>query len=269
MGVIRWFGRHLFLTILIIAVIFGYVYRDKLDQELGLRDLAKRYDIARYWPSWSPKPKGDAGKTAAATPQPAAPAPAPQPTAPQAAAPQPAPSPPHRLPRRPQRQHPHRPPAPAAQPAPQPAPAAAPTPAPAPAPAAAPAPAPAAAAPAPAPAQDNLRAEWMAARKAFWDGDLEAAETKYIDLMAANADEPDLAGELGNLYLRQGKRDEAAAMYLEAGRRILRGPNPVRANTVIAILMGLSPESADELRRDLFDHINQQTPAKGATGNVQ
>ena len=323
MGIIGWISRHLVLTLLIVAVVAGYIYRDELNEELKLQEFAEKHDLARYWPAWTPQtmtveadeataeeveteaPKAEeplaeeakteeakAGEAKAEEPEAEKPqteeAKAEEPKTETAAAPAAEPA----AEKAPETAAAAKPEAPAEQsseaakstetaaaaPAPAPEPKAEAAPAPTPvakaeapaqpvaAPAAAPAPAPAAA---PAPVSDDLRADWMAARKAFWDGDLQAAEAKYIKLMAAHADEPDLAGELGNMYLRQGKREEAAAMFLEAGRRMLRGPYPVRANSVIAILNGLAPERADELRRDLFDHINQQQAPATSAGQSQ
>lgn len=161
------------------------------------------------------------------------------------------------------------PPAPASVAAPAPAPAAAPAPVMSPAPAAPPQAAteatpvgvmpPPTAQPGSAPALgDALRAGWIEARRAHVSGNIEDAERRYKALMRDFPDEPDLAGELGNIYYAQGKNDSAADMFMEAGQRMLRGPNPERAGILLGILNRLDQNKASALRKALFETRRQR-----------
>ena len=54
----------------------------------------------------------------------------------------------------------------------------------------------------------------QAAREAYWSNDFERASGFYTELLAQN-DQPDYKGELANVYWKQGKSNEAVALYLE------------------------------------------------------
>jgi len=70
---------------------------------------------------------------------------------------------------------------------------------------------------APPPMRDDLV---QRARRAFWNGDFEAAETAYIALVSAYPEDADGFGELGNLYQSMGRTDAALDAYFEAGVRL-------------------------------------------------
>jgi hypothetical protein len=58
------------------------------------------------------------------------------------------------------------------------------------------------------------------ARRAYWNGNFDAAERVYMDAITAYPDDPDLFGELGNLYQAMGLDDRALDAYFEAARRL-------------------------------------------------
>lgn len=97
------------------------------------------------------------------------------------------------------------------------------------------------------------RDAWVEARRLFWAQDLPKAEQAYRKLVTENADEPDLPGELGNLYLMQGRVDEAVDQYYEAGLRALRGPNRSKAGAIISDLSRLDRGKAEALRRQAME----------------
>jgi hypothetical protein len=67
------------------------------------------------------------------------------------------------------------------------------------------------------PDRDTLVQE---ARRAFWNGDFEGAERHYVDAISAYPDDPDLFGELGNLYQSMGQSGRSLDAYFEAARRL-------------------------------------------------
>lgn len=281
MVAIRWVMSHLVVVLLVVALGVGFVFREEIAKEFGMEDqlasLDAQLDWERFWPRTEgpllrvkplEKAKGDAApvvapdvkitpiepKAAKAAPAvKAAPAPV------KKAMPSPKPAPVVKAPKTAV-------PSPAQVAKPATAPADMPAPKPQPAPAApvkiakaAPSPmvsAPAAKRPAttvaPAASAGSLEEGWTDARRAFADGKTDMAVSLYVALAAAHPDQPDLAGELGNIYLTQGKTEEAAAQYYEAGQRMLKGSNKWRANTVLSVLNRLDPSKADALRKELF-----------------
>ena len=55
------------------------------------------------------------------------------------------------------------------------------------------------------------------ARRAFWNGDFEGAESAYMSVISAYPEDADAFGELGNLYQAMGKDEQAMDAYFEAG----------------------------------------------------
>ena len=82
------------------------------------------------------------------------------------------------------------------------------------------------------------------AREAFWNGSVDKAESLYKSLISKGNTSPDIYGELGNVYYANGKLEDAATMYYEAGVRLselqLFGP----AMHMVSILKGLKSDKA-------------------------
>lgn len=86
-----------------------------------------------------------------------------------------------------------------------------------------------------------------AAREAYWLHDHREAESLYRQLIALDPDNPDGYGELGNLYFTQGKWEEAASVYFEAGSRLARTGHIMEAENLLDVIRGLESPRADEL----------------------
>jgi hypothetical protein len=89
------------------------------------------------------------------------------------------------------------------------------------------------------------------AREAFWLRDYEVAEKHYRALTQREPDNPDGYGELGNMYFSQGRWDEAAATYYEAGIRLIDEGLFTRAGQMVEIIRGLNGEQAGDLERQI------------------
>ena len=85
------------------------------------------------------------------------------------------------------------------------------------------------------------------ARESFWLRDFDDAEQHYRKLTQIDPDNPDGYGEMGNMYFSQGKWDEAAAAYYEAGTRLLNEGRVVQARHMVEVIRGLNSPLADEL----------------------
>ena len=98
-----------------------------------------------------------------------------------------------------------------------------------------------------APALDDaVKAQWTAARTAFWQRDMDKTVELYKALVAST-DLADVAGELGNVYMMQGDQEGAKAMFSEAADRHLKSATPMNAGAVMGVLMRLDPDKAKEV----------------------
>jgi hypothetical protein len=86
-----------------------------------------------------------------------------------------------------------------------------------------------------------------AAREAFWLHNYEDAEKNYHALTELEPQNPDGYGELGNMYFSQGRWEEAAAAYYEAGTRLINEGRLDSARELVIVIRGLNGQQADEL----------------------
>ena len=86
-----------------------------------------------------------------------------------------------------------------------------------------------------------------AAREAFWLHNYEDAEKNYRALTELEPENPDGYGELGNMYFSQGRWDEAAAEYYEAGIRLVSEGRLDAARELVNVIRGLNGKQADDL----------------------
>lgn len=86
------------------------------------------------------------------------------------------------------------------------------------------------------PVAPSYHDEVQRARRAFWNGDFEAAEAAYMDVVEAFPDDPDAFGELGNLYEAMGKPELARDALFAAGVRLKNRGAREKLQQVIEIL---------------------------------
>lgn len=89
------------------------------------------------------------------------------------------------------------------------------------------------------------------ARRSFWNGHTRESENIYLDLASNDNNDPDIYGELGNVYYTQGKWKQAGKAYYEAAVRLLAQNNNKqvsnRVNYLLRVIQGLDKESAKKL----------------------
>jgi len=85
------------------------------------------------------------------------------------------------------------------------------------------------------------------ARESYWLRDFDAAEQHYRKLTQIDPDNPDGYGEMGNMYFSQGKWDEAAAAFYEAGTRLVKAGHLVQARQTVEVIRGLNGPQAEDL----------------------
>ncbi len=86
------------------------------------------------------------------------------------------------------------------------------------------------------------------ARRAFWNGDFEGAETAYVTLISKYPDDADAFGELGNLYQSMGKPAEALDAYYAAAVRLRASGKREKLSEVIDLLDTYNYPDTDQLR---------------------
>ena len=93
------------------------------------------------------------------------------------------------------------------------------------------------------------------ARKLFWGGNMQASEKLYLELTSLDDSDPNVYGELGNIYYSQGKWKQAGKAYYEAAVRLLDGSGSGRVNSrvsyLLRVIQGLDTESAEKLRNKI------------------
>jgi tetratricopeptide (TPR) repeat protein len=85
------------------------------------------------------------------------------------------------------------------------------------------------------------------ARRAFWNGEFEAAEAGYMAMISAHPADADGFGELGNLYQSMGKPQRALDAYYEAAVRLKASGEQERFRELVELLTREGDPRADTL----------------------
>jgi hypothetical protein len=88
----------------------------------------------------------------------------------------------------------------------------------------------------------------QAARRSFWNGDFEAAEAAYVTAISRYPEDPDLFGELGNLYQSMGKHARSLDAYFAAGQRLRAMGERDKLSQVIDLLESQGYSDTTRLR---------------------
>lgn len=92
------------------------------------------------------------------------------------------------------------------------------------------------------------------ARQAYWRGNIQQSESMYLRLVNLDNTNPDMYGELGNVYYAQGKWRQAGKAYYEAAIRFIDmdlHDNNNQIDYLLRIIQGLDADSAEKLRAKL------------------
>ena len=88
----------------------------------------------------------------------------------------------------------------------------------------------------------------MAARQAYWQGDLARAETLYAALAKDAPGNPDVIGEYGNILFAQKRFDAAGEAFLATGRLLAKNGQTKQIHPLIGVLQNIAPQKAATLR---------------------
>ncbi len=89
------------------------------------------------------------------------------------------------------------------------------------------------------------------ARLAFQNGKADDSVRLYKELSELNPDDPNVFGEMGNVFYSQGKWKEAGLAYYQAASCLLAQGKPEQVPYLYRVIQGLDPESAEKLRSKL------------------
>lgn len=89
------------------------------------------------------------------------------------------------------------------------------------------------------------------ARNAYWQKDHARAEEIYQQAAKLDSRNPDLYGELGNLYFSQGKWQQAADAYYAAGLQLIEQGKSDRVRHLVTVLKGLDSVQAEKLEKSI------------------
>jgi len=98
---------------------------------------------------------------------------------------------------------------------------------------------------------EDAKQMFYMARQTYWMGDSLGAEKMYLKLADVDNDNPDIYGELGNVYYSQGKWNEAGKAYYEAAIRLLDLDRVNQVNYLLRVIQGLDSESAEKLKQKM------------------
>ena len=96
------------------------------------------------------------------------------------------------------------------------------------------------------------------AREAFWRRDVAKAEELYSKLTEAQPGNPDLWGELGNLYFSQNKIKEASDAYYKAAEILIEEGHIRQVENLMGIIGNVDQEKARELFERMQSKYQQQ-----------
>jgi Flp pilus assembly protein TadD len=99
------------------------------------------------------------------------------------------------------------------------------------------------------------------AREAFARGDVDGAVTMYNEAIKNNASDPDVRGELGNIYYMTGRLPEAAQAYFDAAKLLLDKKELDRVDALLPIIDQINPMMADKLTQKLHEAMGVQMMA--------
>lgn len=98
---------------------------------------------------------------------------------------------------------------------------------------------------------ESVRELLKSARMAYWSGDIQSAEKLYLYLANIEDSNPDVYGELGNIYYARGEWKQAGQAYYEAAVRLLAINKGDQVSYLLQLIQGLDSDSAQLLRQKI------------------
>lgn len=101
----------------------------------------------------------------------------------------------------------------------------------------------------------NVKQGIFMARQLFWNGNPADSEKIYLNLTRLDNSDPDIYGELGNVYYAQGKWKLAGEAYYEAAIRLMANKgndgHMAEVSHLLKVIQGIDAESATKLRNKI------------------
>lgn len=102
----------------------------------------------------------------------------------------------------------------------------------------------------------DFKQQLVSAREAFWSRDMETAIDDYKALVAAQPENPDLWGEMGNVYMAVNRPEEATAAYSRAADILIEQGSLQQVGKLIQIIGHFDQDAA----RDLYEKAMSRHP---------
>ncbi|MFV2061191.1 MAG: hypothetical protein ACC653_10960, partial [Gammaproteobacteria bacterium] len=85
------------------------------------------------------------------------------------------------------------------------------------------------------------------ARKSYWTNDFKKAKKQYLTLTTQLSDNPDIQGELGNLFYRERKLESAIKHYTIAAKLLIKHRHYWKLPQIMQIVSRFNPAKAREV----------------------
>ncbi len=96
------------------------------------------------------------------------------------------------------------------------------------------------------------------ARKAFWTNDFKTAKKHYLTLSNQLSDNPDIQGELGNLYYRERKLESAIKHYSKAAKLLIKHRHYWKLPQIMRIISRFNPAKANEVMQLMHNNNSKK-----------
>ncbi|MFV1983791.1 MAG: tetratricopeptide repeat protein [Thiohalomonadales bacterium] len=100
------------------------------------------------------------------------------------------------------------------------------------------------------------------ARKAFWTKDIKTAKQHYLTLIKQLPDNPEVHGELGNIFYTEQKIEKAIKHYSLAAELLIKHRHYWKLPQIMNIILRFNPDKAREIKRLMFNKNNITTQTK-------
>jgi len=101
------------------------------------------------------------------------------------------------------------------------------------------------------------------ARKAFWTKDFKTAKQHYLTLIKQLPDNPEVHGELGNIFYNEQKLEKAIKHYSLAAELLIKHRHYWKLPQIMNVISRFNPDKARVIRRLMFNKNTNKQNNKG------
>lgn len=101
-------------------------------------------------------------------------------------------------------------------------------------------------------ATDQIEAQLVKARNAYWDRQYDQSIEIYQRLVKLTPERAELFGELGNVFYAVNQWEESVAAFYQAASLLIKQGHPEQARQLLPVITALDREKADQLQKLLY-----------------